>query len=78
MRMRFKPAERAVYLAGVAVEWRVGRYWYPGEILTGTVVNDNGYQHILVRNLNRGSGGGIVRYGEVTQTSPESVRIPKS
>jgi len=78
MRMRFTKSEKAAFVKDAAIEWRNGRYWYPGRIVDGVIHNDpygSGFQHMLIKSTHSGKGGGIVRNGEITYGSPTSVRV---
>lgn len=77
MRMRFSKAEREAFTVGTTIEWRHGRYWYPGVITEP------------IRQSSTGSGWqelGLINHGPTTRTIskgayitgiPTHVRLPE-
>lgn len=76
MRMRFNKAEREAYTVGTKVEWRHGRYWYPGVIVTpiASSVSGSGFQSVGVRN--EGPTTKTLSKGAYVAPHPTGVRLP--
>jgi hypothetical protein len=71
--MRFNKAEKEAFTVGTAIEWRNGRHWHAGTVVSGISRPDN-FEYIKVRNDSR-SGG--VMFGEVMSQSPTHIRLPQ-
>lgn len=77
MRMRFTKDEKAAFTPGAQVEWRNGRYWYPGTVLHAPVLADGmKIWHTVVRN--DGPTTRTVSHGHVVHAIPTYVRVPAS
>ena len=77
MRMRFTKAEKAAFTIGADIEWRHGRYWYPG-VITKPIVRatDTGWDECGIRNL--GPTTATVSHGAYITGTPGAVRTPQS
>jgi hypothetical protein len=54
VRKTFKPAEKAVYVPGVAIEWRNNSHWHPGIIVNPPVKDDiTGWWRMEIRHTGR-------------------------
>lgn len=76
MRMRFTKAEKAAFCQpGTAVEWRNGRHWHPGIVISGFVERPHGtFEHIAVQNTSR---RGSAFHGDQIDSTPTNIRLPE-
>jgi hypothetical protein len=74
MRMRFNKEEKAAFTVGTRIEWRHGRYWYPGVIVSPVKRSDTGWDECGIRNS--GPTTTTVSHGAHITGTPTAVRLP--
>jgi hypothetical protein len=74
MRTRFNKAEKEAFTVGAEIEWRHGRYWYPGTIVSPVKRSETGWDECGIRNL--GPTTRTVGNGAYITGTPTFVRVP--